>query len=140
MKWYNWYFEVLKKYAVFSGRAQRAEYWYFTLFNLIFLFVLTKLDMAIGTYIAESEAGLLSGIYAIALIVPSLAVAVRRLHDTGKSGWWYFIILIPIIGAIAMFVFLIQDSTEDNRYGKNPKAKNNHNEEIINEMEKMIDE
>ena len=119
----NWYFEVLKKYAVFSGRARRKEYWYFVLFNLIISIVLAVIDGATGSFIPEAGMGLLGGIYMLAVLIPGIAVTVRRLHDTGRSGWWLLILLIPLIGAIVFIVFTVQDSKpEENQYGPNPKV------------------
>ena len=118
----NWYLEVLKKYAVFSGRARRKEYWFFVLFNLIISLVLTFIDSALGTLNEETGYGLLSGVYSLAVLIPSLAVAVRRLHDTGRTGWWLLIGLIPLIGLIVLLIFFVQDSKPgDNEYGSNPK-------------------
>ncbi len=118
----NWYLEVLKKYAVFSGRARRKEYWFFVLFNLIISLVLTFIDSAFGTLNEETGYGLLSGVYSLAVLIPSLAVAVRRLHDTGRTGWWLLIGLIPLIGLIVLLIFFVQDSKPgDNEYGPNPK-------------------
>jgi len=118
----NWYLEVLKKYAVFSGRSRRKEYWYFSLFNLLITIVLAVIDGMTGTLIAEANIGLLGGIYALALLIPFLAVSVRRLHDTDRSGWWLLIALIPLIGAIVILVFTLQDSKPgQNQYGSNPK-------------------
>jgi len=117
----NWYLGVLKKYAVFSGRAQRAEYWYFVLFSIIVSIILVILDGMIGTINEQSGYGLLSGIYSLAVIIPSVAVATRRLHDIGKSGWWQLIALIPILGVIVLIVWFATDSKEENQYGKNPK-------------------
>ncbi len=118
----NWYLEVLKKYAVFSGRARRKEYWYFSLFNLLITIVLAVIDGMTGTLIAEANIGLLGGIYALAVLIPALAVSVRRLHDTDRSGWWLLIMLIPLIGAIVILVFMVQDSKpNENQYGSNPK-------------------
>ena len=112
----NWYLGVLKKYVDFSGRARRTEFWMFTLFNIIISVVLGILDMFLGF-------GLLGGIYALAVFLPSLAVGVRRLHDTDRSGWWLLIGLIPIIGFIVLIVFFVQDSQAgDNEYGANPKS------------------
>ena len=112
----SWYLEVLKKYAVFSGRARRAEYWYFLLFNLIVVVVLSIIDAAAGTN------PLLSGIYTLAVLLPSIGVAIRRLHDTGRSGWWILIALVPLVGAIVLLVFYVQDSSAGvNEYGPNPK-------------------
>ena len=118
----NWYLEVLKKYAVFSGRTRRKEYWYFILFNTLISIALTIIDGVTGTLNVEAGVGLLSGIYAFVVLIPSIAVAVRRLHDTNRSGWWLFIMLIPIIGAIVLIVFFVSDSKpEENQYGLNPK-------------------
>jgi uncharacterized membrane protein YhaH (DUF805 family) len=119
----NWYLQVLKKYAVFTGRAQRAEFWYFVLFNLLISVALALVDIAIGTYSEEAGVGLLYGVYALAVLLPGIAVAVRRLHDTGRSGWWYLIGLIPLIGAIVLIVFWVQDSQPgENQHGPNPKG------------------
>jgi len=119
----NWYLGVLKKYTVFSGRAQRAEYWYFILFNMLVGIALSIVDQATGTFDPETGAGLLGGLYSLGVLLPGIAVAVRRLHDTGRSGWWMFILLIPIIGWIALFIFMVQDSdTGGNEYGDNPKG------------------
>lgn len=118
----NWYLEVLKKYAVFSGRARRSEYWYFALFNFIISIVLTVFDIAAGSFSQETEMGLIGGIYTLAMLIPSIAVSVRRLHDTGRSGWWLLIGLIPLIGVIVLLVFAVQDSKPgQNQYGENPK-------------------
>lgn len=118
----NWYLEVLKKYAVFSGRARRKEYWFFILFHLIISFVLGFVDGLVGTFNADLGLGLLGGIYALAVIIPSIAVSVRRLHDTDRSGWWILICLVPIIGAIVLLVFMVLDSKPgENRYGPYPK-------------------
>jgi uncharacterized membrane protein YhaH (DUF805 family) len=112
----SWYIAVLKKYAVFSGRARRKEYWMFFLFNIIFSAVLSIIDVAIGIYV-------LSSIYSLAVLVPSLAVSVRRLHDTNRTGWWILIGLIPFVGTIILIVFLATDSQPgENQYGPNPKA------------------
>lgn len=120
----NWYLGVLKKYTVFSGRAQRAEYWYFVLFNMLVGVGLALIDQATGTLDPETGVGLLGGLYSLAVLLPSLGVSVRRLHDTDRSGWWMFILLIPVIGVIALLIFFVQDSTAGtNEYGDNPKGK-----------------
>ena len=119
----NWYLEVLKKYAVFNGRARRKEYWYFVLFNTLISIVLAIIDGLTGSFSLEVGMGLLGGIYALAVLIPSIAVSVRRLHDTGHSGWWILIALVPLIGAIVLLVFMVQDSHPDeNQYGPNPKV------------------
>jgi len=118
----NWYLDVLKKYAVFHGRARRKEYWYFILLSSIISTLLTIVDSLTGTFSAESEVGLLGGIYLLATLVPSLAVTVRRLHDTNRSGWWILLGLVPLVGVIILIVFLALDgSPQLNDYGTNPK-------------------
>ena len=119
----NWYLEVLRKYAVFTGRARRKEYWMFFLFNMIIHIVLAMLDGSLGTYSAEAGLGLLGFVYSLGVLIPSLAVTVRRLHDSGRTGWWLLLILIPLIGAIVLLVFMVLDSEEGtNQYGPNPKV------------------
>ncbi|HXH71192.1 MAG TPA: DUF805 domain-containing protein [Mariprofundaceae bacterium] len=118
----NWYIEVLKKYAVFSGRAQRSEYWFFALFSIIISIVLGVVDGMLGTVNQQYGIGTLGLIYSLAVLIPSLAVTVRRLHDTDRSAWWLLILLIPLAGPIVLLVFMVLDSTAgDNRYGSNPK-------------------
>lgn len=118
----NWYLDVLKKYAVFNGRARRKEYWYFTLFNIIFSIALAVADVATGNFNPEGGVGLFGGIYTLAVLIPGIAVSIRRLHDTNRRGWWLLIALIPIIGAIVLLIFMIEDSTPGhNDYGPNPK-------------------
>lgn len=123
-----WYLEALKKYAAIHGRARRKEYWYFVLFNMLFGLLLAAIDSKLGNFSPHfnliSLNGL-SGLYAIAVLLPSLAVTVRRLHDTGRSGWWLAILLIPmlnIFSALLLIAFLTEDSAPGkNRYGANPK-------------------
>jgi uncharacterized membrane protein YhaH (DUF805 family) len=119
----NWYLEVLKKYAVFDGRARRKEYWFFYLFYFIFAFVLMIIDGMTGTSNEETGIGVLSSIFVLAMIIPGLAVAVRRLHDTDRSGWWIFISLIPLIGGIWFLVLMVLDGMAgQNQYGPDPKG------------------
>jgi len=118
----SWYLEALKKYAVFGGRSRRKEYWYFVLFNIIVSIVLGWIDALLGTRGSYAGAGVLSGIYGLAVIIPSLAVTVRRLHDIDRTGWWILVGLVPLIGAIVLLVFALLDGTPGtNRYGSNPK-------------------
>jgi uncharacterized membrane protein YhaH (DUF805 family) len=118
----NWYLEVLKKYARFDGRAGKQEYWYFSLFSFIIIVVLSVIDLMTGTFNVTVGLGLLSGIYTLAVLIPGIAVSVRRLHDTDRSGWWFLINAIPLIGVIVFLVFTAQDGTPgDNQYGSNPK-------------------
>ncbi len=115
----SFYFDVLKKYAVFSGRASRKEYWMFVLWNFIVYLVLFLL-----TYVSRNA--LTMGIYylyALGVLVPSLAVLARRLHDTSRSGWWILIGLVPFVGAIVLLVFALTGSKPgDNQYGPSPKG------------------
>lgn len=118
----NWYLKVLKQYADFSGRARRREYWMFVLYNLIFAIAAMIIDNLSGLVIDGLFYGVFYFIYILAVLIPGLAVTVRRLHDTGKSGWMVFISLIPLIGAIWLLVLLATDSESGvNQYGENPK-------------------
>lgn len=111
----EWYLKCLHQYADFNGRARRKEYWLFCLFNFIFAFIAGLLDVLIGITIVTP-------LYTLFVLVPGISVTVRRLHDVGKSGWFYFISIIPIIGAIWLFVLLCSDSQSvDNKWGLNPK-------------------
>lgn len=116
----NYYLMALKKYAVFSGRAQRAEYWYFVLFNMLISFVFNLLVLF---DVNANIVFVLSILFVLVIFIPSIAVLVRRLHDTNHSGWWFFINLIPVVGMIVLIVFLATDSdSADNQYGQNPKG------------------
>lgn len=118
----SWFLLALRKYATFKGRSRRSEYWYFVLFYLLILIVLSVLDVVLGSFSEEHGVGLLSGVFSLAMFVPTLSVTCRRLHDTGRSGWWQLIAFIPLIGAIVLIVFLTRDSHPDvNDYGGNPK-------------------
>ena len=121
----EWYLKVVRdNYANFSGRARRKEYWMFALFNIIFLIVAIIIDNILGTTFGEgSFYGCIYLLYSLALIIPSLAVFVRRLHDVGKSGWWFFILLIPLIGAIWILILVCTDGDSgENIYGQSPKV------------------
>jgi uncharacterized membrane protein YhaH (DUF805 family) len=111
----DWYLAVLKQYAVFQGRARRKEYWMFTLFNIIAYIACSIVDGVLGMM-------LFTPIYALAVLLPSLAVTIRRLHDTDRSGWWILIALVPAIGGIILLIFTCLEGTAgDNRFGANPK-------------------
>ncbi|MCA9017194.1 MAG: DUF805 domain-containing protein [Planctomycetaceae bacterium] len=117
----NWYLSVINKYVDFSGRARRKEYWMFFLFNMIISFGVALVGGLIG-----GKNGLfalsLPALYSLFVFLPSLAVTVRRLHDTNRSGWWILISLVPFFGAIILFVCTVLDSDPDsNTYGPNPK-------------------
>lgn len=110
----NAYVKMFKNYAEFSGRTNRSDYWFAILANFI-----VSIILGIIISIAPSL-NFLSGIYCLAVLVPSLSIAVRRLHDIGKSGWWYLIFLVPLAGPIILIVFLATESSPDNIYGPNP--------------------
>jgi len=121
----QWYIDVLKKYAVFNGRARRKEYWMFVLFNVIISIILGILDRILGLDFGSggSSSGWLSTIYSLAVLLPSIGVAIRRMHDTNRSGWWVLINLIPCVGFIWFIVLAAQEGTiGDNQYGPDPKA------------------
>jgi uncharacterized membrane protein YhaH (DUF805 family) len=116
----EWYIGVLKKYAVFDGRARRKEFWMFVLFNFI-------VALALGILIRISGIVhifcILYILYGLAVLVPGIAVSVRRLHDTDRNGILLLLALIPLVGAIIVLVFTAQEGTPgDNHYGPNPKA------------------
>ena len=116
----NYYIECIKKYAVFEGRARRKEYWMFVLFNVL---AQVAIGFVCGLVGLVEEAGAIGSLYGLVLLLPGIAVTVRRLHDTGRSGWWWLIIFIPFVGAIVMLVFLCGDSQPgSNAYGENPKG------------------
>ena len=114
------YIEVIQKYAVFEGRAKRTEFWLFILIHVIISIILGVLDTVIlGTTLGEIQ--ILPTLYGLAVLVPSLAVGCRRLHDSGKSGWLQLIYLIPLIGWIIMIVLFVLPSGDDNKYGPRPE-------------------
>ncbi|MDR1381164.1 MAG: DUF805 domain-containing protein [Tannerella sp.] len=118
----EWYLKVLRQYADFEGRARRTEYWMFVLFNIIFSFVTAIVAVAIMVVADRASAILLSYLYMFAVMLPSMAVAVRRLHDTGRSAWFLLVGLIPLAGPVWLFILLIREGTPGrNRYGDNPK-------------------
>lgn len=112
-----WYLTVMKQYAVFSGRARRKEYWMFVLCNLGIALVLSLLGQLIG--LKEQIANL----YSLVVLLPSLAVGVRRLHDTDRCGWWLLINLIPVVGTLVFLYFMVcEGEAGPNRFGEDPKA------------------
>lgn len=110
----EYFIDAYKKYADFSGRASRQQYWMFILIYMIIYLVLIGIDSVLGIII-------LSSIFSLGSFIPSLSIAARRLHDTGRSGWWQLIIFLPLIGVIVLLVFFVQDSHDQNEYGPNPK-------------------
>ena len=130
----KWFLKCLKQYADFSGRARRREYWFFQLFNLIFFIVIVLGLGLIANALGANDSispefglntiiGLLIILYVLALTIPSIAVTIRRLHDTGNSGWMLFISLIPLIGPIWLFILYVKNSQPgENKWGPNPKG------------------
>lgn len=114
----NWYLQVLKKYATFSGRARRKEYWMFALVNFLisfllgFVFGFTSALLGLGEWLSNS----ITAIYTLAVLVPAIAVGVRRMHDIGRSGWW---ILFPVVNLVLL---CFDGQPGDNEYGPNPKV------------------
>jgi uncharacterized membrane protein YhaH (DUF805 family) len=111
----EYFTNALKKYADFSGRATRQEYWMYILFYMVFYIVLAVVEGVLGLSI-------LTTVFSLGLLVPTISLAARRLHDTGRTGWWQLLSLVPIVGSIVLIVFLVQDSDDDNPYGQNPKV------------------
>lgn len=117
----RWYLAALRKYAVFTGRSRRREYWAFTLINTLIGLVVLSLDLTVG------RAGALSTLYCLATLLPSIAVSVRRLHDSGRSGWWLLLAFVPFFGGLALLVLMLLDSQPGtNQYGPNPKGRSSN--------------
>jgi uncharacterized membrane protein YhaH (DUF805 family) len=116
---------VLTQYVGFTGRARRSEYWWFALFTVLVGLAAAILDSVLGTTLgSDGSTGVIGIIVNLALLLPTLAVAMRRLHDTDRSGWWLLIGLVPIVGAIVLLVFFVLDSTPGtNRFGASPKER-----------------
>ena len=114
-------FEALKNYADFNGRARRKEYWMFYLFAILGGLVTGFIDAVIGTFDEISGIGVLSGLFILGIIIPSISVGIRRFHDQDRSGWWVLIGLIPFIGGLVFLVFMCLPGTSgDNRFGADP--------------------
>jgi uncharacterized membrane protein YhaH (DUF805 family) len=116
------YLEGWKRYFEFSGRSRRSAFWFFVLFNVIIGICANVLDNILGT-VFPSGTGALGTLYGLAALIPGLSVSVRRLHDTGRSGWWLLLDFVPIVGWIILIVWAAQDSQPgQNVYGANPKG------------------
>lgn len=114
---FGWYTKVVKNFVVFQGRASRSEYWMFQLFNALIMF---------GIIIVEAmiyEQPIIGVIYILAMILPNLSVSVRRMHDTGRSGWWLLVSFVPVVGGLIFLIFtLLASEAGSNRFGPNPKG------------------
>ena len=106
--------DALSKYATFRGRSSRSAYWWFYLFNILILIAALLVDLALST------SGIIYGLVGLGLLLPNLAVAARRLHDSGHSAWWLLIGILPLIGAIVLLVFTLQRSEPPNQWGTGP--------------------
>ena len=126
----KYYLDVIKNYVKFDGRARRKEYWMFVLFNVIFSFVASIINSVAGLNYTSSgnsygyaSVGIISSLYSLAVLLPSIGVGIRRLHDIGKSGWWLLICLVPLAGPIWLLVLLATNGVVgENQYGSDPKA------------------
>jgi uncharacterized membrane protein YhaH (DUF805 family) len=129
----NYFIHCFKNYANFSGRARRKEYWMFVLFTIIFLILISILDGLLGTSYTFNyplggkeipmSFGYISIAFYLAIIIPGIAVSVRRFHDIGKSGWWYFVSMIPCVGPFIGIYFMAKaGDIGENLYGPDPKA------------------
>ena len=115
----QWYLMVLRRYAQFDGRAHRPEFWWFTLWSFIVSLALSVAELALD--VGNEWAGPLTGVYALLVLVPTLAVGARRLHDIGRTGWWQLLLLIPLVGAIILIVWWARDGQpEPNEWGPRP--------------------
>ena len=113
---FDYYLRAWRKYAVFGGRARRREYWYFELFNILAIGILSLIEGMFGL-LPESETSILASIYYVASLVPNLAVGFRRMHDTNHSGWWYWLPIINLIFAVT------NGQRSRNRFGPDPKSR-----------------
>ena len=119
------------RFADFKGRSRRSEYWYVQLFLVVTNLAVAGIDLALmdgdlERFIANGGGGIVGLIWIFATIVPALAVLIRRLHDTGRTGWWALVGLVPFVGAIVLLVFTVSDSSNgENKYGTSPKASSN---------------
>lgn len=119
----NWYKKVLSQFADFKGRARRQEYWMFVLVNILFIIAAGIIDRVTGLANETTGIGPFYSLYVLAVFIPSIAVAIRRLHDTGRSGWWLALVLIPIIGGVwLLYLMALEGQRGDNQYGPDPKA------------------
>ena len=135
----NWYLKVWKQYADFGGRARRRELWFFILFNYIAIFTIAFMSGFIGEFIGigENFLNFIVGIYVLAVIIPALAVQVRRLHDTGKSGFWILIAFIPLGSIVLLIFYCIQSDPGTNAWGRSPLEEGIPEEIDINKFEEL---
>jgi uncharacterized membrane protein YhaH (DUF805 family) len=117
----DWFVKAVQQFAVFRGRARRKEYWFFVLFYALISSFLAVIDMIVGHFDSRSGAGLFSGLFALAMLLPAVAVSVRRLHDTNRSAWWLLVGVVPLLGTLVLLVFALSRGTPGaNDYGPDP--------------------
>ena len=118
----KWFVMGMKNFLQFTGRSRRSEYWYFALVFVPILLLLAFIEISLGWRGEGSGLGPLTGLFAVVMFLPNLALSIRRLHDTGRSGWWILIGFVPILGVIALLYFYASEGdAETNAYGPNPK-------------------
>lgn len=121
----EYFIKAFKNYVVFKGRTSRKEFWMFVLFSVIFGVVAVILDSIFGLRDDYTGYGFFSIVFSLAVMLPSLSAEVRRLHDIGKSGWWMFITLVPLIGSIWLIILLVKEGNQgENEYGEAPNSIN----------------
>lgn len=121
----NYFLDALKNYVNFTGRATRQQYWMYILFYIVFYFVAVMLDINLGQFDEEEMTGFISTIYTFGLLLPTIAILARRLHDIGRSSWWILLILIPVAGSLVILIFTLIDSQKgENEYGMSLKYPN----------------
>ena len=121
----NYFLDALKNYVNFTGRATRQQYWMYILFYIVFYFVAVMLDINLGQFDKEKMAGFISTIYTFGLLLPTIAILARRLHDIGRSSWWILLIIIPVLGSLVILIFTLIDSQKgENEYGMSLKYPN----------------
>lgn len=119
----QWLKAVVAKYATFGGRARRREYWRYILYYVLAFVTLLLVDVLTDTFNMETQLGFLSGSFLLFMLIPSVAVAVRRLHDTERAGWWVLLAFVPLIGQLVLLFFFVQEGDEgSNAYGPDPKS------------------
>lgn len=121
----NYFLDALKNYVNFTGRATRQQYWMYILFYIVFYFIAVMLDINLGQFDEEEMTGFISTIYTFGLLLPTIAILARRLHDIGRSSWWILLILIPVAGSLVILIFTLIDSQKgENEYGMSLKYPN----------------
>ncbi len=121
----NYFLDALKNYVNFTGRATRQQYWMYILFYIVFYFIAVTLDINLGQFDKEKMNGFISTVYTFGLLLPTVAILARRLHDIGRSSWWILLILIPVVGSLVILTFTLMDSQKgENEYGVSLKYPN----------------